>query len=140
MNSKIGDRVTIAIFLGLTLMSVFALGYPNPKTISYKEINGTIIQLRVFNHIYYVWVGFFYITMGLYFIYLHASLFNLLNNSMHKLACLLGIVFFAELTMFWIIRMFHYDLVYKYVTSINFERFFGVSAFVLILLFNKLRK
>lgn len=89
MNSKIGDRLIFAILLGVTLMTVYALGSPNPNTISYKEINGIIIQLRTFPHIYYAWVGSFYIIMGLYFIWLHMSLYYLLNNSVHKLACLL---------------------------------------------------
>jgi hypothetical protein len=140
MNTKIGDRLTIAILLGVTLMTVYALGSPNPKTISYKEINHICIQLRTFERIYFAWVGSFYIVMGLYFICLHASIYYLLNNSVHKLACLFGIVFFTELTIYWILGLLKYPLLYKYNTSTTFERVFGLSTIILILLFNKFRK
>lgn len=52
----------------------------------------------------------------------------------------IGIVFFTELTTFWILKMSKYELIYKYVTNTTFEFSLGISTVILIVLFNKFRK
>lgn len=134
---KIENIIAYGVVVLITLISYYILCSPNKHFVVNEISQDKLIQLIVVNKSYPDWNRVYYIVINSALALSLLGFFVLVSNTIVKLSCLAGIVFFLLLIIFNLGLSTRY---YEWCNNINFERSFGVSAIIVLIAFYVFKK
>jgi hypothetical protein len=132
MNYKLGNIIILAVVIFITLQGLFSLQSPKIHLICSYQENGFTYQVEKIPPHYYTWFGGYYTGTNIIYITFLIVLFYLLDNSVAKIACLLGSVYCFCIALFGTIGLFYHIYFCRALVGFEFECFFGILSILVL--------